>query len=182
VTAVPGAGTTARPGAGASSSPRRGSVPGTERGSAFVCLTLPASEATPTPARVRLVAPAADGIDYTPGRVPRLGWPLPVKWTDTCGGRRYAWCGERRGVATLPNNPAAYLLAARLGYADLAERLGLRGDLLLAGVTAEGAPCDIPHSVVHAAVAAGLLPPDSATWPSPQTRPIHLSLTMLAAR
>lgn len=180
--AVHGEGITPSPRTGAAPSPRRESVRGTERGSAFVCLALPASHATATPARVRLVAPAAGGIDYTPGRGPRLGWPLPVKWTDTCGEHGYAWCGERRSLATLPDNPAAYLLAARLGYADLAERLGLRGDLLLAGMTADGAPCDIPHAVVHAAVAAGMLSPGSATWPSPQTRPIHVGLPMLAAR
>lgn len=176
------AGAAASPRAGGSPNSRQGFGPSTERGSAFVCLALPASDATTVPAGVRLVAPAADDIDHTPGRGPRLGWPLPVKWTDTCGGHGYAWCGERRSLATLPDNPAAYLLAARLGYADLAERLGLRGDLLLAGVTADGAPCDIPHAVVHAAVAAGVLPPGSATWPSPQTRPIHVGLPMLAAR
>ena len=131
---------------------------------------------------MRLLAPAANDIDYTPGRGPRLGWPLPVKWTDTCSEHRYAWCGERRNLASLPNSPAAYLLAARLGYADLAERLGLRGDLLLAGMTADGAPCDIPHAVVHAATAAGLLPPGTTTWPSPHTHPIHVDLPMPVAR
>jgi hypothetical protein len=176
------AGAAASPRAGGSPNSRQGSGPGTEPGSAFVCLALAASDVTATPAGLRLVASAANDIDYTPGRGPRLGWPLPVKWTDIWCEHRYVWCGERRSLAILPDNPAAYLLSARLGYADLVERIGLRGDLLLAGMTADGTPCDIPHAVVHAAIAAGLLPPGTTTWPSPHTRPMRVGLPMPSAR
>lgn len=161
---------------------RAGPEPGLEGGgTGFVCLAVPVPGATAAP-RLRLVATATGDLDYTPGPGPRLGWPLPVKWADTFDRQRYAWCGERRGLAALPANPAAHLLAARLGCADLTDRLGLRGDLLLAGVACDGAPCDIPRPVVAAAIAAGLLTLDAAMWPPPHTRPIHVGLATLVGR
>jgi hypothetical protein len=42
------------------------------------------------------------------------------------------WAG--RGVAGLPEHLAAFTITARLGCADLADRLGLRGNLLLTGI------------------------------------------------
>jgi hypothetical protein len=60
-------------------------------------------------------------------------------------------------VADLPDNPGALLLAARLGCVDLADRIGLRGDLLLAGIGPDGSPADVPAPVLDAAIRGGLL-------------------------
>jgi hypothetical protein len=98
--------------------------------------------------RACLVAAGEDG---------ERGWPRPVKWVDRVGGQRFAWCGELRELAELPENRAAFTITARLGQADLADRIGLRGDLLLAGIDSDGAPIDVPDAVVQAAVRSGLL-------------------------
>lgn len=86
------------------------------------------------------------------------GWPLPIKWVDAVGGHGLAWCGERRRRVDLPQNRAAFLVAARLGCPDLADRIGLHGDLLLAGIDSCGGLADVPPVVVSAAAQAGLLP------------------------
>jgi hypothetical protein len=80
-----------------------------------------------------------------------------VKWVQTIDGHHIVWCGERRRLADLPANPAALTVAARLGCADLADRIGLRGDLLLAGIDAAGGPADVPATVLQAAISSGLL-------------------------
>lgn len=138
----------------------------------FLCLVLPAAG----PTVVRLVAPAPEYGDYTPGTGPRLGWPLPVKWTDTCGKHRYAWCGERRNLPDLPANADSLVLAARLGHADLADRIGLRGDLLLAGVDPDGAPTDVPETVLEAALAAVLLTHGARDVAIQNAQPIRVGL------
>lgn len=120
----------------------------------FVGLTVPVRG----PVRLRQFTVALECLGYAPG--PGGGWPLPVKWTDAIDGQRFAWCGERRGLADLPENLAAFAVAARLGQADLADRIGLRGDLLLAGIDADGAPADLPTVIVRCAVRAGLLAED----------------------
>jgi hypothetical protein len=97
-----------------------------------------------------------------PGPVLTGSWPQQVKWVDTIGACRYVWCGERRRVDDLPANPAAFALAARLGCEDLADRIGLRGDLILAGVDAHTGASDVPAPVVGAAARAGLLPAEAA--------------------
>jgi hypothetical protein len=84
-------------------------------------------------------------------------WRWPPRWVDTVGGHPVVWCGERRNVADLPANTAAWVLAARLGCADLAERIGLNGDLLLAGIGPDGRACEVPELVVEAARGAGIL-------------------------
>lgn len=84
-------------------------------------------------------------------------WPWPARWVDTVEGCPVVWCGERRNVADLPANTAAWVLAARLGCADLAEQIGLNGDLLLAGIGRDGRACEVPDVVVAAAQRAGLL-------------------------
>jgi hypothetical protein len=123
------------------------------RGPGFVGLAIPAGGRL----SLRRVALAPDYADFTPGDGQRLGWPRPVKWVETIGGQGIVWCGERRGILDLAENLAAFTIAARLGCADLADRIGLRGDLLLAGIDAAGAPADVPEVVVLAAVRAGLL-------------------------
>lgn len=127
-------------------------LPGPTR-PAFAAVLLPAAGRV----TVACVGLAEEYCDYTPGKGARLGWPRPTKWVDTVAGQSLAWCGERRLVWELPDNPAALVLATQLGAAGLAERIGLRGDLLLAGVDAAGAPADVPDAVVHAAALAGLL-------------------------
>ena len=103
----------------------------------------------PVAGRVRLeVIPA----DLAPG-----GWRWPVRWVDTAFGQQVLWCGERRRVQELPANGSAWVLAARLGYPDLADRIGLNGDLLVTGVSADGHPADVPDQVTSAAQRAGLL-------------------------
>jgi hypothetical protein len=86
-------------------------------------------------------------------------WPWPVRWVDTIDGRPLVWCGERRRVQQLPVNTAAWALAARLGCPDLAERIGLNGHLLLAGIGADGRASDVPDLVVQAARQACLFAP-----------------------
>jgi hypothetical protein len=113
------------------------------------------------PARGRLhlcrIFLAPGYADFTPGDGPRRGWPKPVKWVETIDGHHIVWCGERRGVPGLPANPAALTVAMRLGCADLDDQIGLRGDLLLAGIDASGGPADVPQTVVQAAISSGLL-------------------------
>jgi hypothetical protein len=136
-----------------------GAEDGTARGGpppGFVGLVVPVQG----PVRVRRFAFTRECLGYAPGPGDGRGWPWPVKWTDAIDGQRFAWCGERRCLADLPENPAAFAVAARLGQADLADRIGLRGNLLLAGIDADGAPVDVPAVVVRCAVRAGLLADD----------------------
>jgi hypothetical protein len=99
------------------------------------------------PVRVTVI-----GAQIAPG-----SWWWPPRWVDTVEGHPVVWCGERRNVADLPANTAAWVLTARLGCADLAERIGLNGDLLLAGIGRDGRACQVPDVVVEAARRAGLL-------------------------
>jgi hypothetical protein len=128
-------------------------LPGGAPGPGFVGLAIPARGRL----SLRHVSLAPGYADFTPGDGPRRGWPQPVKWVETIDGHRIVWCGERRGVAGLPQNLAAFTVAARLGCVDLADRIGLRGDLLLTGIDAAGGPVDVPHTVIQAAIGAGLL-------------------------
>lgn len=128
-------------------------LPGGAPGPGFVGLAIPARGRL----SLRHVTLAPGYADFTPGDGPRRGWPKPVKWVETIDGQTVVWCGERRGVAGLPANLAAFTVAARLGCADLADRIGLRGDLLLAGIDASGGPADVPAAVVQAAIGSGLL-------------------------
>ena len=91
-------------------------------------------------------------VDVAPGS-PR--WPL--RWADTVDGLRVLWCGERRKVADLPSNQGAWTLAARLGCADLADRIGFNGTLLIAGIGPDDRVGSVPQAVVQAAYRAGLL-------------------------
>jgi hypothetical protein len=90
--------------------------------------------------------------DIAPG-----SWRWPVRWVDTVDGDPVVWCGERRNVGDLPTNASAWVLAARLGCPDLADRIGLNGELLVAGVDLRGRAADVPEVVVRAAYRAGLL-------------------------
>jgi hypothetical protein len=92
------------------------------------------------------------GVELAPGS---RWWP--ERWVDNFAGQGVMWCGERRRIWELPANGSAWMLAARLGSPDLAERIGLNGDLLVAGLTPDGLPCDVPDLVLDAARRAGLL-------------------------
>jgi hypothetical protein len=62
------------------------------------------------------------------------------------------------------DNRHAFTLAARIGCAELADRIGLYGDLFLIGVGPHGTAEDVPPSVVGAAERSGLLrAPDLGT-------------------
>ena len=52
----------------------------------------------------------------------------------------------------------AVVLAARLGWIDHADRIGLYGDLLIVGAATPGRDTDVPRAVLEAAAVAGLLP------------------------
>lgn len=110
------------------------------------------------PARATVLA-----TDAAPG-TPR--WP--PRWVDTVDGHPLLWCGERRNVADLPANTSAWALAARLGCADLAERIGRNGDSVIAGVRCDGRAGDVPDVVVQAAYRTGLLQVHPGTW-APRT-------------
>lgn len=99
-------------------------------------------------------------------------WRWPVRWVDTVDGDRVVWCGERRNVGGLPSNASAWVLAARLGCPDLADRIGLNGELLVVGMDVRGRLGDVPAVVVRAAYRAalldpsldGLVQPDRGVW------------------
>jgi hypothetical protein len=108
-----------------------------------------------------LLVPLADPVAVrvvAAERAPGTRW-WPVRWVDAFCGEGLVWCGERRRVRELPVNEAAWTLAARLGCPDLVDQIRLNGNLLLAGLTADGRPCDVPDLVVDAARRAGLLAP-----------------------
>ncbi len=128
-------------------------LPGGPPDPGFVALAVPARSRL----HLRHVPLAPRYADYTPGDGPRLGWPRPIKWIETIDGHHIVWCGERRSVARLPENLAALTITARLGRADLADRIGLRGDLLITGIDTTGGPADVPRTVIQAAARAGLL-------------------------
>jgi hypothetical protein len=88
-------------------------------------------------------------------------WPL--RWVDAVDGHPLAWYGNSRRVGASPVNAAAWALAARLGCPDLAERIALHDDLLLAGVTTDAWPSDVPVPVIQAARRAGLFTPPAPT-------------------
>ena len=83
-------------------------------------------------------------------------WRWPVRWVDAVGGQQMVWCGERCRTQELPANGSAFALAARLGCPDLADRIRLNGDLLIAGLGSDGRLADAPDPVVSAAERAGL--------------------------
>lgn len=103
----------------------------------------------PVDGRARVIEVAAEAA---PGR-----WRWPARCIDTVDACRLVWCGERRNVAGLPANMSAWALAARLGCPDLADRIGLTGDLLVAGIDGDGRAADVPDVVVRAAQRSGLL-------------------------
>jgi hypothetical protein len=84
------------------------------------------------------------------------GWRWPVRWVDAVAGQQVVWCAERRRHQELAANGSAFALAARLGCPDLADRIGLNGDLLVAGIGSDGRLTDVPDPVVNAAARAGL--------------------------
>jgi hypothetical protein len=110
------------------------------------------------PARITML-----GVEAAPG-----GTRWPPRWVDAVDGHPVLWCGERRHVADLPVNDKAWMLAARLGCADLAERISLNGDLVIAGIRSDGQASDVPEVVVQVAHRTGLLPVPVGTW-APRT-------------
>lgn len=80
--------------------------------------------------------------------------------TDTLDGAGYClYADADRLTKHLPDNPRAVLLAARLGWVHLADRIHLRGDILITGADDAGNDTDVPHAVLVAAHRTGLLPP-----------------------
>jgi hypothetical protein len=63
-----------------------------------------------------------------------------------------------RDTKGLPDNPRAWLLAARLEWPHLAMRLSLRGDVLVAGLDGWCQDADVPEDVLAAAMDLHLLP------------------------
>jgi hypothetical protein len=79
--------------------------------------------------------------------------------SDTIDGSGYCLYADADRLAKrLPDNPRAVLLAARLGWADLADRVGLLGDLLIVGADPSDNDTDVPHTLIVAAHRTGLLP------------------------
>jgi hypothetical protein len=95
-----------------------------------------------------------------PVRVAVIGSQVALgtwRWIDTVGGYPVVSCGQHRKVADLPANTSAWVFAARLRYADLAERICLTGDLLLTGIGPDARARSVPELVVEVARRAGLL-------------------------
>jgi hypothetical protein len=97
----------------------------------------------------------------------RDGAGVTLWWPEVIERQAYCWWstepeGTVEGCArslTCPKvNPRAFALAARLGCPDLADRLGLHGDVLVTGLTPDNLPADLPAPVVAAA---------GRTWPLP---------------
>jgi hypothetical protein len=87
------------------------------------------------------------------------GGLLDEALSDTVGGLDYClYADADRHAKRLPDNPRAVLLAARLGWIQLADRIHLHGDLLLTGTDPAGNDTDIPYAVIEAAHRTGLLP------------------------
>jgi hypothetical protein len=79
--------------------------------------------------------------------------------TDTIGGAGYClYANADRLTKLLPDNPRAVLLAARLGWIHLADRIQLLGDILITGTDHTGNDTDLPYALVEAAHRTGLLP------------------------
>jgi hypothetical protein len=93
------------------------------------------------------------------------GGPLHGQTTGTIEAPGYVWCGQRREVASLAENARALALAARLGVAQPADRIWLRGDVIVTGAAREGRLADVPHAVWEAAYGTRLL--DDQATPAP---------------
>jgi hypothetical protein len=79
--------------------------------------------------------------------------------TDTINGAGYClYADADRLTKLLPDNPRAVLLAARLGWIHLTDRIQLRGDILITGADHSGNDTDLPYALVEAAHRTGLLP------------------------
>ena len=101
-------------------------------------------------------------VIMVPHRVERLGLairggPLHPAWTHALDRHWFTWCGERREPADLSENPRALALAARLGVMELVERTGLRGNVIVTGLTDGGLVRDVPRVVMEAAYRTRLL-------------------------
>jgi hypothetical protein len=84
---------------------------------------------------------------------------------DTIAGTGYcAYLDETRTTKDLAINPRAHELATRLGWAELADTLDLRGDVLIVGTDPGHRDLDVPTGVLTAATATGLLPPPTHRW------------------
>jgi hypothetical protein len=88
--------------------------------------------------------------------------------TDTIDGAGYCLYADADRIAQgLPDNPRAVLLAARLGWIHLADRVQLLGDILITGADDTGNDTDLPYVLVEAAHRTGLLP----CYCNPQAHP-----------
>jgi hypothetical protein len=78
---------------------------------------------------------------------------------DVHAGSAYCvYADEQRATKRLRPNMRAVVLAARMGWIDHADRIGLYGDLLIVGAATPGRDTDVPRAVLEAAAVAGLLP------------------------
>jgi hypothetical protein len=83
---------------------------------------------------------------------------------ESAAGRGYRLYGdEQRRTEGYPPNERAAVLAARLGWIDLADKVGLHGDLLVVGAHDPHRDSDVPEAIVRAAIQSGLIGPDPET-------------------
>jgi hypothetical protein len=92
----------------------------------------------------------ARGVELAADMGPGSRW-WPLAWVETITGLHVAWCTHPQPGRPLPPNETAWAVAARLGLPDLADRIGLNGDVLLVGVTDSVVAGDVPRLVVDAA-------------------------------
>jgi hypothetical protein len=116
-----------------------------------IALLLPADEQRPC--QVVLVPDSAVGFSDAIG-----GGLLEEMHHDVIAGTHYCVYGdEERQIKPLPPNPRAAVLAARLGWIDRVDRLGLCGDLLIVGAQTPGRDTDVPLDIIAAAIRGDLL-------------------------
>jgi hypothetical protein len=112
------------------------------------------------PAKTCTLAPLpASGAAPLPGTRRAV---VVARWVDVADGQAYCWWEpadhQPEGSGSSPrSNERAFLLAARLGCVDLADRIGLHTDVLLSGLAQDGAPTDVPGPILDAARRGGLI-------------------------
>lgn len=108
--------------------------------------------------RVLVVPPTAAGLsDALGGALLDDAVHATVNHLGYC-----VYLDEERVARSLPEHARAMVLATHLGWLERAWEVGLRGDVLLAGIDVDGNDTDVPLPLVLTARTAGVWCP---VWP-----------------